>query len=195
MTVKLLHWSGVIGLIIGFESYHFSQVRYKHSFLNKEWVLRLFSESDQNNRAAPILQLNLVILATLMEYSNWAGPCENVSYVICEQQRRRSACASAQSDQRLCCSLLRCISRFYSRNFKILADLCSWAGQFVSCLVGDSRWHIFSWRGSILFCIIYMLLVVRQWPIWVVYIIRQQPLLHLHNGFTLPQDPNYIQVC
>ena len=36
----------------------------------------------------------------------WAGPWENVSYVICEQQRRRSACASAQSDQRLCCSLL-----------------------------------------------------------------------------------------
>ena len=26
----------------------------------------------------------------------------NASYVICEQQRRRSACASAQSDQRLC---------------------------------------------------------------------------------------------
>ena len=26
---------------------------------------------------------------------------------ICEQQRRRSACASAQSDQHLCCSLLR----------------------------------------------------------------------------------------
>ena len=37
----------------------------------------------------------------------WAGPWENVSYVICEQQRRRSACASAQSDQHLCCSLLR----------------------------------------------------------------------------------------
>ena len=28
-------------------------------------------------------------------------------YAICEQQRRRSACASAQSDQHLCCSLLR----------------------------------------------------------------------------------------
>ena len=26
-------------------------------------------------------------------------------YVICEQQRRRSACASAQSDQHLCCLL------------------------------------------------------------------------------------------
>ena len=36
----------------------------------------------------------------------WARSCENVSYAICEQQRRRSACASAQSDQRLCCSLL-----------------------------------------------------------------------------------------
>ena len=37
----------------------------------------------------------------------WARSCENVSYAICEQQRRRSACASAQSDQHLCCSLLR----------------------------------------------------------------------------------------
>ena len=34
---------------------------------------------------------------------NWAGPWENVSYEICEQQRHRSA----QSDQRLCCSMLR----------------------------------------------------------------------------------------
>ena len=30
-----------------------------------------------------------------------------MSYIICEQQRRRSACASAQSDRRLCCSLPR----------------------------------------------------------------------------------------
>ena len=36
----------------------------------------------------------------------WDRSSENVSYDICEQQRRRSACASAQSDQRLCCSLL-----------------------------------------------------------------------------------------
>ena len=28
-------------------------------------------------------------------------------HVIYEQQRRRSACTSLQSDQRLCCSLLR----------------------------------------------------------------------------------------
>ena len=80
----------------------------------------------------------------------WARPWENVSYAICEQQRRRSACASAQSDQHLCCSLPRQndTSSLYIRNFKILAGYCSWAGQFVSCLVGDSRRHIFSWRGS-----------------------------------------------
>ena len=80
------------------------------------------------------------------QYLSW----ENVSYAICEQQRRRSAWASTQSDQRLCCSLLRQndSSSLCFRNFKILAGLCSWASQFVSCLVGDSRRHIFSWRGS-----------------------------------------------
>ena len=37
----------------------------------------------------------------------WARSCESMSYATCEQQRCRSACASAQSDQHLCCSLLR----------------------------------------------------------------------------------------
>ena len=75
-----------------------------------------------------------------------------MSYAICEQQRCRSACASALSDQCLCCSLPRQndTSSLYIRNFKILAGLCSWAGQFVSCLVGDSRRHIFSSCGSFL---------------------------------------------
>ena len=37
----------------------------------------------------------------------WARSYENVSYAICEQQRRRPVCASAQSDQHFCCSLLK----------------------------------------------------------------------------------------
>ena len=37
---------------------------------------------------------------------NWASPRENLSSVVCELQRRRPACASAQSDQRLCFSLI-----------------------------------------------------------------------------------------
>ena len=48
-------------------------------------------------------------------------------YAICEQQRRRSACASTQSDQHLCCLLpgQYNISICHSRSFKTLADLCS----------------------------------------------------------------------
>ena len=62
---------------------------------------------------------------------SWRG--SNMSHVmrtpvlaICEQQRRRSACASAQSDQRLCCSLPRQYntSSFYIRNFKHLPSFC-----------------------------------------------------------------------
>ena len=34
----------------------------------------------------------------------WASTRENLSSELCEQHRRRPACASAQSDQRLCYS-------------------------------------------------------------------------------------------
>ena len=86
----------------------------------------------------------------------WSGPWENVSYVICEQQRRWSDCADAQSDQRSLISafVVRCldsiisldynISRFYSRNFKTLASFCGCAGRFESNLLGNSR----TCRGS-----------------------------------------------
>ena len=55
-------------------------------------------------------------------------------YAICEQQRHRSAWASAQSDQRLCCSLARYYntSSFYIRNLKT-------ADRFESTLVGNPK--------------------------------------------------------
>ena len=40
------------------------------------------------------------------------------------------------------------VSRFYSRNFKTLASFCDCAGRFVSGLVGNSRRHVLSCRGS-----------------------------------------------
>ena len=49
----------------------------------------------------------------------------NFVYAICKQQRCRSACAFAQSDQRLCCRCLDIISGFYTQNFKPLACLYS----------------------------------------------------------------------
>ena len=36
----------------------------------------------------------------------WAWPRENLSSVVCEQQMGRPACASVQSDQSLCYSLI-----------------------------------------------------------------------------------------
>ena len=53
-------------------------------------------------------------------------------YTICEQQRRRSACASAQSDQRLCCSLpgKYNTSSFYIQNFKPPQSFCGCADRF-----------------------------------------------------------------
>ena len=64
-------------------------------------------------------------------------------YAICEQQRRRSACASAQSDQHICCSLPRKYntSSFYIRNIKPLDSLCSCAGQFESYLVENLEYR------------------------------------------------------
>ena len=60
-------------------------------------------------------------------------------YAICEQQRRRSACVSVQSDQCLCCSLLGQYNTTtcYSQNFKTLANPISWAGRFESFLVAN----------------------------------------------------------
>ena len=80
----------------------------------------------------------------------WATSWENLVYAICEQQRHRSACTSAQSDQRLCCSLLRLYYTYtyYIQNFKSLASPCSWAGRFESYLVANPRRQVFSWRGS-----------------------------------------------
>ena len=67
---------------------------------------------------------------------------------ICKQQRRRSACASAQSDQRLCCSLHFeeiCCSLCYltSHDRRLWAnhcqDLCLVVIHFVKCFItGES---------------------------------------------------------
>ena len=70
--------------------------------------------------------------------SIWAATRENLSSGIWEQHRRRPACASAQSDQRLCYLLFakNHISTCCKRNFNFLPSLCSWADWFVSRFVG-----------------------------------------------------------
>ena len=60
---------------------------------------------------------------------------------VCEQQRCRPACASAQSDQHLC---YLCIGKYhiltsYEQNFNFLASLCGLAGWFGSHFVGNTK--------------------------------------------------------
>ena len=60
-------------------------------------------------------------------HCDWARSCENVSYAIWEQQWRRLACTSVQSDQHFCCWLFRLdvASIHIILSFKILASFCS----------------------------------------------------------------------
>ena len=69
----------------------------------------------------------------------WALMQENLSSVVCEQQRRRPACISAQTDQSLCYSLFGKYHIYpcYRRNFNFLASLCSWYDWFESRFVGN----------------------------------------------------------
>ena len=79
-------------------------------------------------------------------------------FAICEQQRRRSACASAQSDQRLCFSLPSWYksSSFYIQNFKPLPSFCGCESQFESTLVGNLE-DRFSCDEALMFYIKYCL--------------------------------------
>ena len=126
----------------------------KNFLIIPAWILYLRNWNTQNTEHVSNEKIRLINNLHQGNLSRkeyiWAEPWENVSYVICEQQRRRSACASAQSDQRLCCLLLRQynISRFYSRNSKTLASFYGCADRFVSGLFGNCRRHILWCRGS-----------------------------------------------
>ena len=51
---------------------------------------------------ATVLTTHYIVF--MKEFIFWASMQENLSSGVCEQHRRRPACASAQSDQRLCYS-------------------------------------------------------------------------------------------
>ena len=69
----------------------------------------------------------------------WASTRENLSSGVCEQHRRRPACASEQTDQRLCYSLFwqYHILTCFERNFTILANLYTRGDWFKSRFVGN----------------------------------------------------------
>ena len=76
------------------------------------------------------------------QYDICASMRENLSSGVCEQRRRRPACASTQSAQRLCYSLIGI--------FKFLASLCSCADWFESHFVENAEDMFFRGEAHIL---------------------------------------------
>ena len=73
---------------------------------------------------------NLSIKTTYGSFENCARTYENVSFAICEQQRRRSASLIStfvvrSLDRRTCI-----LATVYIQSFKTLATFCSWVGWF-----------------------------------------------------------------
>ena len=150
------------------------------SAIKRVYILyKLYNEFICMKSTGQAKTISVMLFSTKLNISQihciWAGPWENVSYFICEQQRRRSP----QSDQHLCCSLLWLyISRLYSRNFKTLASFCSWACQFESDLVGNSRRHVFSWREAHIYYTLQFSFLSLLLPI--------QESVHIHVNLTQP---------
>ena len=78
------------------------------------------------------------------------GPC-HAKTCLMPCTNNKGADQPAQSDQHLCCLLLRQYDMYtcYIQSFKILASFCSWAGCFESYMVENLLRHIFVWCGSI----------------------------------------------
>ena len=76
------------------KGYHFVQFTIPSNKVCKlmasDW--EKLTETYKNKDKVTVSQVSIV----------WASSRENLSSGVCEQQRRRPACASAQSDQRLC---------------------------------------------------------------------------------------------
>ena len=103
-------------------------------FQLKHFVLHVLWRSTLN----PVWALpRSIALWSVKVCLNWVTLWQKLSYAICEQQRRRSTCVSAQSD--LFCSLLRQynICSCYIQSFKTLTGLCSWVSWFEPYLVAN----------------------------------------------------------
>ena len=74
-----------------------------------------------------------------MLVDNRASTRESLVFVDLRKKKHRPACASAQSDQRLCFSHFGkyYTKTCYKRIFNFLASLCSWAGWFESGFFGN----------------------------------------------------------
>ena len=79
-----------------------------------------------------------------------------------KKQRRRPACACAQSDQRLCYSLLRKYHMYtcYWWNFNFLTSLCNWGDKFETRFVGNPEDRFSRVEAHIILCLFFQILLL-----------------------------------
>ena len=82
-----------------------SAPRYRRSYNNRSYRRRYENRDYDNWRYGRKSDNNWSYAQKYDKVIIWASTLENLSSVVFEQQRCRPACASAQSDQRLGCSL------------------------------------------------------------------------------------------
>ena len=78
-----------------------------------------------------------------------AAPCENGPLDICGQQRLRSACASAQADQSLCCLLTESLKTLDCNNGEQMPgrDFAHTWDESESVYFAHGQRHLFALRG------------------------------------------------
>ena len=105
-------------------------------------------------RTCPKLRLwtFLFIYSVLLEHKNvhfCNTTCKNMSFGICGQQRPRSACASAQSDQDLRCPLAESLDAIELINGERMPgwDFAHAWDESEYVHFAHARRHLFAWRG------------------------------------------------
>ena len=122
---------------------HIIQYTFANHVLRLYWriAFKIISDCISDDLPPQMKILNTGIL--------WFGAIKP-DFVACEHQRHRPACTFLQSDEHLCYMYL--LSGKYSsqkcsmRNFNVLTSLCSWAGWFDLCMVGNSKDEFYSQR-------------------------------------------------
>ena len=77
------------------------------------------------------------------------------------------------------------MSSFCNQNFNPHASFCSWAGQFASDLVGNSRRHVFSWRGSFVYLGKSLSVMSLKWFYGLLRSDWRLPFLHSNLNFSV----------
>ena len=119
----------------------------------------------------PVMRSLIIILAV---------PCENVSSGICGQRRPGSACASAQSDQGLCCPLTESLDTVECINGEQMPGWDFVHARDESVHFAHALRHIFAWRGSIS-----LLLIPTESIGWVSLVKNTSKQIHARFGLLL----------